>query len=376
MNATIAKKIRVLVVDDSLVIREVICDNIKQSPDLEVAGTAADGEEALRVFESAQPDVVTLDIHMPNMDGLATLDALLTNNSVPVIMVSALTQLGAEITFEALDRGAMDYVAKPDKGIDTKTALGEELLRKIRNVAGMDVQRILRIRRERKQRFIEFKQQRQVTAVQAKGTAHLSGTCIAIGISTGGPPALASLFAELRPPMPPIVVVQHMPPQFTKPLAWRLNSLSELSIKEASSGDVLCPNQVLIAPGGNHLVIHRIAGVPKAMVRDGATVSGHKPSVDVMMKSVAEVFKAKTLGIIMTGMGRDGVDGCRAIKQAGGYVLGQDEDTSDVYGMNKVAFVENCVDRQFSLDDAAAVITKQARCMHRLKIDAFEKTMA
>ena len=167
-----------------------------------------------------------------------------------------------------------------------------------------------------------------------------------------------------------------MPPQFTKPLAWRLNSLSELSIKEASSGDVLCPNQVLIAPGGNHLVIHRIAGVPKTLVRDGATVSGHKPSVDVMMKSVAEVFGAKTLGIIMTGMGRDGVDGCRAIKLAGGYVLGQDEDTSDVYGMNKVAFVESCVDRQFSLDDAAAVITKQVQRMQVLKINAVEKTIA
>ena len=166
MSTDVTNKIRVLVVDDSLVIREVICDNIKQSPDLEVAGTAADGEEALRVFESARPDVVTLDIHMPNMDGLATLDALLANKSVPVIMVSALTQLGAEITFEALDRGAMDYVAKPDKGADAKTTLGEELLRKIRNVAGMDVQRILRIRRERKQRFNEFKQRRQIAAVQ------------------------------------------------------------------------------------------------------------------------------------------------------------------------------------------------------------------
>ena len=168
--------------------------------------------------------------------------------------------------------------------------------------------------------------------------AELAGKCIAIGISTGGPPALAQLFAAIRPPMPPIVVVQHMPPSFTKPLAWRLDSLSELSIKEAAPGDVLEPNHVLIAPGGKHLQVRRMGNAVKAVIRDGPVVSGHKPSVDVMMNSVVEAFGGGCLGVIMTGMGRDGADGCRAIRAAGGYVLGQDEATSDVYGMNKVAY--------------------------------------
>ncbi len=172
---------------------------------------------------------------------------------------------------------------------------------------------------------------------------------------------MSRLFEGLRPPMPPIVVVQHMPPSFTKPLAWRLDSLSELSIKEAEQGDTLEPNHVLIAPGGKHLQVRRVGTSVKAVVRDGAPVSGHMPSVDVMMKSAAEAFGGECLGVIMTGMGHDGVDGCGAIRAAGGYVLGQDEASSDVYGMNKVAFVQGNVDRQFALCDAAAAITRQVR---------------
>jgi two-component system chemotaxis response regulator CheB len=191
--------------------------------------------------------------------------------------------------------------------------------------------------------------------------SELAAKCVAIGISTGGPPALAQLFETLRLPMPPIVVVQHMPPSFTKPLAWRLDSLSDLSIKEAAQGDVLEPNHVLVAPGGKHLQVRRLGGAVKVVIRDGPVVSGHKPSVDVMMNSVAEAFGTGCLGVIMTGMGRDGADGCRAIRAAGGYVIGQDESTSDVYGMNKVAYVEGNVDRQFALDEAAAVIAHQVR---------------
>ncbi len=152
-----------------------------------------------------------------------------------------------------------------------------------------------------------------------------------------------------------------MPPNFTKPLAWRLDSLSDLSVKEAALGDVLAPNQVLIAPGGKHLQVRRVGSSVKAVIADGQVVSGHKPSVDVMMHSVVEAFGSGCLGVIMTGMGRDGADGCRAIRAAGGYVLGQDEATSDVYGMNKVAFVEGNVDRQFGLDEAATVIAHHVR---------------
>ena len=375
-----SQEIRVLVVDDSAVIRALIADSIAATPGMKVVAAAGDGRQALEILDSVRPDVITLDIQMPNMDGLATLDAILARRSVPVIMVSSLTRLGAETTLDALDRGAVDYLAKPDYGSKTRAALQDELPRKIRMAAGCDVQRILEIRRGRRQRIADRvagqktapggakPETGQAPAAAVAGEfqklsipADLAGKCVAIGISTGGPPALAQLFEALRPPMPPIIVVQHMPPSFTKPLAWRLDSLSDLSVQEAAQGDVLEPNHVLIAPGGLHLQVRRVGNGAKAVVFDGAPVSGHKPSIDVMMNSVAETFGGSCLGVIMTGMGRDGADGCRAIRAGGGFVLGQDADSSDVYGMNKVAFVEGHVDRQFALDEAATVITHQVR---------------
>jgi two-component system chemotaxis response regulator CheB len=277
-------------------------------------------------------------------------------------MVSSLTKLGANITLDALDRGAVDYLAKPDYGAKTRSALRDELPRKIRTAAGQDVRRILEIRRQRKQRRTEEARDKPLPrAASEPRPLALADKCIAIGISTGGPPALACLFESLRPPMPPIVVVQHMPPNFTKPLAWRLDSLGELSIREAAGGDLLEPNHVLIAPGGKHLQVCRFGASVKAVVRDGAPVSGHMPSADVLMKSVAETFGKNCLGVIMTGMGRDGASGCGVIRAAGGYVLGQDEASSDVYGMNKVAYVEGNVDRQFALSEAAAMLTRHVR---------------
>lgn len=374
-----AEEIRVLVVDDSAVIRSLISDNIAATPGMKVVGTAEDGLKALEILDAARPDVITLDVQMPRMDGLATLDAILARRSIPIIMVSSLTRLGAEIAMDALDRGAVDYLAKPDYGEKTRTALREELPRKIRMAAGCDVQRIVTIRREQRQRIAQRVAQRATAPTEEKPGAgpglaevgngkfrrsfppELAGTCVAIGISTGGPPALAQLFAAIRPPMPPIVVVQHMPPSFTKPLAWRLDSLSDLSVNEAAAGDVLMPNQVLLAPGGKHLQVRRVGNAVKAVITDGAVVSGHKPSVDVTMKSVVEAFGSGCLGVIMTGMGHDGAEGCRAIRAAGGIVIGQDEATSDVYGMNKVAFVEGSVDHQFALKDAATVIAHHVR---------------
>lgn len=355
-------EIRVLVVDDSAVIRSIIADSIAASPGMKVVGTAADGQQALDMLESVRPDVITLDIQMPKMDGLAALDAILARRPIPVIMVSSLTKMGAEITLDALDRGALDYLAKPDYGAKTRAVLQEDLPRKIRMAAGADVRRILEIRRQRKaQPARRTSRTAPPTTTEPPAPPELAGKCVAIGISTGGPPALATLFAALRPPMPPIVVVQHMPPNFTKPLAWRLDALSELSIKEAAQGDTLEPNHVLIAPGGKHLQVRRMGDSVKAIIRDGAPISGHKPSIDVMMTSVAKAFGSGCLGVIMTGMGHDGAAGCGAIRAAGGYVLGQDQATSDVYGMNKVAFNEGNVDRQFALGEAAAVITQQVR---------------
>lgn len=354
--------IRVLVVDDSALIREMISDYIAAAPGLELAGAASDGRKALELLERLEPDVITLDVQMPNMDGLATLDGILQRRPTPVIMVSALTQLGATTTLDALERGALDYVAKPESGAAVEQVLKEELIRKIRAMAGADVRRMLQIRKDRAARLADRRLQPVMPALppaSAGDSVHLADKCIAIGISTGGPPALSSLFETLRAPMPPIVVVQHMPQNFTKPFAWRLNSISALSVKEAESGDVLQPNHALIAPGGSHLQLVRSGAKVIAKIRDGEPVSGHKPSVDVMMKCAAELFGDRCLGVVMTGMGRDGSDGCGYIRAAGGYVLGQDEASSDVYGMNKVAFVEGNVDQQFGLDEAAQVITRQ-----------------
>jgi two-component system chemotaxis response regulator CheB len=357
-----ARKIRVLVVDDSAVIRRMICDAIAETSDLEVAGVAFDGRKAIDQFDAVAPDVVTLDIQMPNMDGLSTLDELLQRRPVPVIMVSSLTKLGADITLEALDRGAMDYVAKPERGADADAILHDELTRKIRSVAGMDVKRIIQIRRSRREKRDDHaRQQPAEKRFDEAGATELADKCIALGISTGGPPALSSLFETIRPPMPPIVIVQHMPVHFTGPLAWRLNSISQLSIKEACTGDILRPNHVYIAPGGSHMELRRQGRWGRIAITTGPQVSGHKPSIDVMMKSAAPVYGSRLLGIIMTGMGHDGADGCGVIRQAGGFVLGQDEESSDVYGMNKVAFVNGNVDQQFSLADGPYVLMNYVR---------------
>lgn len=357
-----AENIRVLVVDDSAVIRQILCDLIGQAPGMEVAGTAADGREALEQIDRLHPDVVTLDLQMPNMDGLETLDALFAREAVAVIVVSSLTQFGATVTLDALERGALDYAPKPQGTADLRAALNEELLWKIRTAAKVDMRRILSARRERKVRREEATtRRRMVEEIPGVSLGQLADKCIALGISTGGPPALTVLLSELQPPMPPIVVVQHMPAGFTKALAVRLDMISRLSIKEAETGDVLRPNHVLIAPGNRHVRLRQNDKMVKAVLEDGPPVSGHRPSVDVMMRSAAQVFGPRCLGVVMTGMGRDGVDGCRAIRAAGGYVLGQDEASSDVYGMNKAAYEAGNVDRQFSLDAAVGVISLQVK---------------
>jgi two-component system chemotaxis response regulator CheB len=359
-----APKIRVLVVDDSALIRQMIVDNLSATSDITVVGSAEDGNQAVEMFSRLEVDVVTLDIQMPKRDGLQTLDALLAIRPVPVLMVSSQTRLGADITLEALERGALDYVAKPDNRTSAQQALRDDLIRKIRSVAGTNVRHVLEIRQRR---AAQRQLRREATTVNQSGferlpaPVELDDKCIAIGISTGGPPALTSLFESLLPPLPPIVIVQHMPQHFTRQFAARLDGLSRLTVKEAATGDVLEPNHAYVAPGGQHLELKRLGRGAKLIVRDGDPVSGHRPSVDVMMKSAADIYGQRCLGVIMTGMGRDGADGCRAIRAAGGFVLGQDEATSDVYGMNRVAMTEGQVDRQFALDDAAAIVMQQVK---------------
>ena len=349
-----AEPIRVMVVDDSKLIREMMSDLIKDEEGMELVGTASSGHEAVSKLSQFNPDIITLDIEMPGKDGIATLREILEQKPIPVIMVSALTKRGADVTQEALDVGALDFATKPAGLNDYQGEFRVDLVRKIRTLAKADVQRILRIRGAQTRR----KAARQVQSAAKVGDAFsYSSSCIAIGISTGGPPALTAMIPELAPPMPPILIVQHMPAKFTSSLSERLDSLSPLTIAEAKHGDVLEVNHVYIAPGASHMRIVKAGSKAKIKITDEPPVSSHKPSVDVMMSCAAEIFKERCLGVIMTGMGRDGADGCGFVRSAGGYVLGQDESTSDVYGMNKIALQEGNVDRQLPLSDLANAIT-------------------
>lgn len=363
--------IRVLVVDDSAVIREILSDALTNADGIEVVATAGGGKEALALIQKDPPDVVTLDIQMPGMDGLETLSGILKCSPLPVIMVSALAKREADITLQSLELGALDYVTKPNSEIACHEDWREALIRKIRTVAPTDVRRVLKIREERKQRMAARRKEAALRPpVPSSSCGDFEEACIAIGISTGGPPALNALMSSLQPPLPPIVIVQHMPAQFTLPFAARLDSVSELSVKEAATGDVLESNKVYVAPGGQHLYLRRRGTRVDIRIRDEEPVCGHKPSVDVMMQTAAKAFSERCLGVIMTGMGHDGANGCGEIRAAGGYVLGQDQASSDVYGMNKVAFTQGHVDKQVSLEEMHSAITRQCRRLFRLKKDS------
>ena len=353
------RRIRVMVVDDSNLMRRQICDALLQQPDFEIVAEASDGIAALAMLDECRPDVITLDLLMPRLGGLETLDEILRWRPTPVIVFSSLSQRAAQVTWEALDRGAIDYVPKPEGVAQARQVLESELPQKIRNMAGANIELVLKYRKLRTN--AQRPSAASIDVMHAGDLQSMAQSCIALGISTGGPPALSRLFAEMKAPLPPIAVVQHMPAMFTGPFAERLNSLGGVAVREARDGEPLRPNVALVAPGGRHLKLRRQGAEVFAQVFDADPVSGHRPSVDVLMASAAACYGPRCLGVIMTGMGRDGADGCRAIRAVGGYVLGQDEASSDVYGMNKVAYVEGGVDRQVSLAQLADQIEANAR---------------
>ncbi len=350
----IRKKSRILVVDDSVLLRKIIGDIVGADDKFSLAGTAKDGIDALKQVKSLKPDVVTMDIQMPRMSGLEALEKIMDECPVPVVMVSSLTSRAASVTFDALNLGAVDYVTKPEKATDLGDSFRKNFLEKLRLASVIDLGKMQKLRHRRRPAPASVTN-------QIEDKPSLEQACVVIGISTGGPPALSSIFESLTPPLPPILVVQHMPSHFTGPFAARLNSISALSVKEGSSGDVLQPNCAFIAPGGKHMEVRKAGSKVTIRIRDGEPVSGHKPSVDVTMTTAANIFGKRCAGVIMTGMGHDGVEGCAAIREVGGNVAGQDEATSAVYGMNKIAFERGHVKKQFSLEDAPATITRLAK---------------
>jgi two-component system chemotaxis response regulator CheB len=374
-----SKRIRVLVVDDSALMRRLLCDLLSSSPQIQVVGTARDGREAVLQAIRLKPDVITLDVEMPEVSGLDALPLLLAAHEAPVVMVSALTQEGAAVTLAALELGAVDFMPKPDRNqLALMRASSDLLITKVLTAAQSHVRRIRGsagpgpatpetsrspapspVRTSPPQRGTtrtEGPAKPPMPPSSIPGTTPPAGACLVIGISTGGPQALSQVLPLLTPPTPPILVVQHMPAQFTGVFAERLHRCCSIRVKEAAEGDLVLPSQVLIAPGGRHMALAGNAPRARVALSDEPPKSGHKPSVDVLFVSAAQVYQAATIGILMTGMGRDGVEGCKTILAAGGFTLGQDEATSVVYGMNKAAFLEGVLNTQFALDQLVDIV--------------------
>jgi two-component system chemotaxis response regulator CheB len=330
--------IRVLIVDDSATMRSLIAVTLRADPAIEVVGQAADPLEARQLIKELNPDVITLDVEMPNMSGLEFLEKLMRLRPMPVVMVSTLTARGADATLDALELGAVDCVAKP---ATAGPGAFDLLAEKVKLAARAKV--------------------RGSNAIRAASVAHdpnyaPNGKIVAIGSSTGGVEALMTLVERLPANCPPIVITQHMPGTFTKSFAERMNRASAAQVSEAKDGDPLVPGHVYLAPGGlTHLEIEG-ADRPRCRVTAGDLVNGHRPSVDVLFNSVAKVAKARAVGVILTGMGQDGARGLLTLRGAGAKTLGQDEASCVVYGMPKAAFELGAVERQLPLEKIAAAI--------------------
>lgn len=320
-------RIRILIVEDSVVMRRLIADALSEDPDLEVVGTAADGRIALAKIPQVNPDIVTLDVEMPVLDGLATLKELRKVYShLPVIMFSTMTERAAAATLDALALGANDYVTKPSKVAGAREAIEKvqrDLIPKIKVFCRSTLAPLLPVPRPT----------RVAGAESPKSRAQLFEVLV-VGASTGGPNALATFAAGLGGHFSlPVLVVQHMPPTFTRLLAERLGKVSGLPAREAQAGDQVCPGTILVAPGDFHMTLRRVGDQVRISLNQGPQENSCRPAVDVMFRSAASVYGAGTCAVVLTGMGHDGGRGCEAVHAAGGRCVVQDESTSVVWGM-------------------------------------------
>lgn len=353
---TNVKKIRVLVVDDSVVVRRLIASGLARDPGIEVCGTAANGALALKLLPQCSPDLVTLDVEMPEMDGLATVKEIRkAYPRLPVIMFSAVTERGAASTLEALRLGASDYVTKPsNRGSLGVAAIEADLLPKVRALC--------RVPDQAKTQNAAFAPNgRSALASRAASRPQPQPVeILAIGSSTGGPNALADIVPHLpRDLRVPIVIVQHMPPLFTKMLAERLQSAGPFKAVEAANGMKLQPRTIYVAPGGFHMTLRRRGTSIEVALNQDPPENSCRPAVDVLFRSVAEVYGASTLAVVLTGMGSDGLRGCENIHRAGGQILTQDEATSVVWGMPGVVAKAGLSDRTLPLDQIAMEIRRR-----------------
>ena len=342
--------VRVLVVDDSALMRKLIPQILATDSSIQVVGTAMDGNFGLKKIEDLKPQVVTLDLEMPGMGGLEMLKEIMRRHRIPVIVVSSHSTQGASVTLQALSMGAFDFVAKPNDVSARMPQIAQELITKIKAAAqsrGVKVRPVPEVA-PRTQKVLP-------------DSSKLVTRVIAIGVSTGGPHALQYVLSQLPGDFPgSILVVQHMPEGFTEMFARRLDEICAIGIKEAQSGDLLLAGRALICPGSRHLKVKRLPLGDVAVLSDDPRVNGHRPSVDVLFRSVAEEFGSKSIALLMTGMGDDGAQGMGEVKAAGGMTIAQSEDSCVVFGMPKAAIDRGYAVRVVGLDVLAN--TLQAQC--------------
>jgi len=346
-------RIRVMVVDDSALMRKLISDILAKDPGLDVVGTAMDGLLALKKIPQARPDVITLDLDMPRMDGLTALRFIVGDYRIPVVLVSSHTTAGGALTLEGLALGAVDFVTKPRCAIsDRFHEVAHELIEKVKMASSVPARKLIMSGFQNTPRQSPRIYERPIPIYNRPSPKkHNNNKIVAIGISTGGPNALSHLLPQLPSDFPAaILIVQHMPEGFTRMFASRLNELCKLSVKEAKDDDQILPGHVFIAPGNHHLQAVRSGSACVVALSSSLPVNGHRPSVDVLFESVSREYGPNAVGLIMTGMGEDGARGLGMIKDSGGYTLAQDEESSVVYGMPKVAVEMGNVHEVVSLD--------------------------
>ncbi len=342
-------KVKVLVIDDSAVMRKYLTDILSGSRDIEVVGTALDPYIAVNKIKKFNPDVLTLDIEMPRMDGLTFLSKMMISNPMPVIMVSSLTSHGAKETFKALELGALDFICKPSA--ENKTG-SEEFEREIREKVINAVHS--RIKKRTAASIKEIEKKHTADDILPKqesfrGKQH-SEQIIAIGASTGGTVVIEEILSNISENTPGIVITQHMPEKFTYEFARRVNRIASLYVKEAEQGDIIYRGMALVAPGGKHLIVKNRGKEYMIELNDGPPVNRFKPSVDVMFRSVSQAAGSSATGILCTGMGRDGADGLLEMRQCGARTIAQDESSSAVYGMPKEAMLNGGAEKEMNIE--------------------------
>jgi len=352
-----ARKIKVLIVDDSAMVRQTLSDLLSSDPAIEVVGTAADPFVAAKRMESVLPDVITLDVEMPRMDGVTFLKKIMSQHPIPVVICSTLTEAGAETTLRALDYGAVDIILKPKVGTkqfleesriricDAVKAAAGAHLRKIRDVKPMEVQP-------------KLSADAMMPGPASRAMIMTTEKVVVVGASTGGTEALREFLEALPQDCPSVAIVQHMPERFTAAFAQRLNGLCRITVKEATDGDSMLRGQALIAPGNMHMLLKRSGARYYVEVKDGPLVRRHRPSVDVLFRSAARYAGKNTVGVIMTGMGDDGAHGMLEMKEAGAYTIAQDEASCVVFGMPQEAIKLNAVDKILSLEQIAPAVVR------------------